>query len=432
MKNIFLLTLIAIGFDIGAQSVFVPVKIAETPDNEPPRHYCEPTIAINPTNPANIAAGCIMDRYFYSEDSGKTWQEGVLKSQFGVWGDPVIVADAKGRFYFFHLSDPDGTNWDSPNILDRIVCQRSDDGGKSYTAVDSYMGLNPPKQQDKEWAAVDGRNGNVYASWTQFDKYGSDDPKHRSNIVFSRSEDGGETWSEAVQINELSGYCLDNDTTTEGAVPAVGPRGEVYVAWAFDEKIYLNKSRDGGRTWWPHNVEVADQIGGWRMEIDSLKRANGFPITAVDVSDGPFRGSVYVAWADKRNGPKNSDIFISRSLDGGKSFGLPIRVNADETETEQFFPWLAVDPVTGYLYMVFYDRSLFDDHRTTVTLATSKDGGVTWVNERITQTPFAPSKTIFFGDYNNISVYNGVIRPIWTEFKNGKLSIWTALIKQDF
>ena len=37
--------------------------------------------------------------------------------------------------------------------------------------------------------------------------------------------------------------------TTEGAVPAIGPDGTVYVAWALDETIWFDRSEDGGKTW---------------------------------------------------------------------------------------------------------------------------------------------------------------------------------------
>jgi hypothetical protein len=34
---------------------------------------------------------------------------------------------------------------------------------------------------------------------------------------------------------------------------------------------------------------------------------------------------------------------------------------------------------------------------------------------------------VFFGDYTNITAYNGIIRPIWARMDIGMLSIWTDL-----
>ncbi len=390
------------------------------------RGICEPSVSINKANPANVTAGAILDRVFYSNDSGKTWTADTLKSTYGVWGDPVLISDYKGNQYFFHLSDPTGKNWKSEEILDRIVCQKSTDGGKTWNNG-SYMGLAHPKDQDKQWVAVDPNNNNLYATWTQFDKYGSKNPADKTNILFSRSTDQGESWSEAVQINEFSGNCLDGDSTTEGAVPAVSPDGEVYVAWGFNEKIYFNSSLDGGKTWSKTNVEVSDQPGGWDIDVPGLQRANGMPVTVCDVSDGPNRGTIYVNWVDDRNG--NFDVWFSKSTDKGKTWSKPQRINDDKSKRDQFFSWIACDPVSGYLYTVFYDRRNTKGNETEVYMANSVDGGKTWKNEKISEKPFTPNDRVFFGDYNHIDAFDGMVRPIWTRMeKDGGMSIWTALI----
>ncbi|MDZ7847455.1 MAG: hypothetical protein U5L96_12150 [Owenweeksia sp.] len=74
-------------------------------------------------------------------------------------------------------------------------------------------------------------------------------------------DDFGKSWSEAKAINQLPGNCLDGDSTTEGAVPAVGPAGQMYVAWGFNEKIYFDKSENGDH-WLKNDRVVAGQPGG--------------------------------------------------------------------------------------------------------------------------------------------------------------------------
>lgn len=266
-------------------------------------------------------------------------------------------------------------------------------------------------------------------TWTEFDKYDSKDPKDKSRILFARSNDGGKTWSSEANLSQLEGDCLDDDNTTEGAVPAIGPKGEIYVAWSYANKIYFDRSLDAGKTWLATDKVVADQPGGWTFDIPGIFRANGLPITATDLSNGPNRGTIYVNWCDQRNGTNDTDVWIAKSTDGGNSWSAPTRVNNDGAGHQQFFTWLAVDPVTGYLYVVFYDRRNHSDDNTDVYLAYSKDGGKTFVNAKISQSPFLPTKTIFFGDYNHLSVYNGRVRPIWTRLQNGNLSVWTALVR---
>jgi hypothetical protein len=68
----------------------------------------------------------------------------------------------------------------------------------------------------------------------------------------------------------------------EGAVPAVGPEGQVYVAWGGPLGIMLDKSLDGGVTF-GRDLFVTDQPGGWAFGVPGLRRANGMPVTAVSV-----------------------------------------------------------------------------------------------------------------------------------------------------
>jgi hypothetical protein len=390
---------------------------------------CEPTICINPYNPQNIAAGAILDAYYWSDDGGKTWQSNRLTSPHGVFGDPVLVADPKGNFYYAHLSDPEGKQWGSQKLLDRIVIQRSTDGGKTYDAG-SYCGENHPKDQDKHWLGVDPKTNALYCTWTEFDLYDSKDTvKHRSRILFSKSTDDGKTWSKGLKINEFEGDCLDDDNTTEGAVPVAGLNGEIFVAWAWGNKIWFDRSLDGGRSWLDRDIVVADQPGGWTYNVAGISRCNGLPFLDIDHSEGPHRGTLYVNWSDHRNGDDDPDVFVARSTDGGNTWSAPVRVNDDAPGRDQFLTSMTVDKVTGWVYCVFYDRRAYDDKRTDVWLAVSRDGGRTFENMKISTTPFDPSKWVFFGDYNHISAHNGAVRPIWTRLENNVLSIWTALIQ---
>ncbi len=391
---------------------------------------CEPSIVINPKDTQNVVAGTVLNQYHYSFDGGLTWTTETLKSTYGVYGDPCIVADYMGNFYYMHLSNPSGNGWKDDDILDRMVVQKSVDGGKTWSNG-SFYGLNPPKDQDKEWACVNPNNNEIYATWTQFDKYGSKKPEDKSNIMFSKSSDGGITWTEALRINEYSGNCIDSDRTTEGAVPAIGLNNEIYVAWSYDSKIYFDISVDAGKTWLDKDMIITEQKGGWDLHIPGMGRSNGMPVTGTDLSNSKYKGTIYVNWADQRYGENNTDIWIAKSTDRGNTWSIPIKVNQDQTQTHQFFTWMSIDPKTGHIYIVYYDRSKYNDMRTDVVLATSIDGGNTWTNETISEKPFgAVPKGVFFGDYNNISAYDGVIRPIWTRIDGEKLSVYTAIINK--
>lgn len=389
----------------------------------------EPSIAINPKDPNNIVAAAILDKVYVSKDGGKTWSKSRISSPYGVWGDPVVIADKKGNFYYFHLSDPAGTNWQSEEILDRIVCQKSEDGGDTWDQG-TFMGLNHPKDQDKEWAVSD-RKGNIYVSWTQFDKYGSKDPECESNILFSYSTNGGKKWSQPVRINSESGDCLDDDNTVEGAVPAVSDDGKVYITWAFNNSLYLDRSFDGGKMWLRTDLKLFDQPGGWNIKIPGINRANGFPVLMADRSPTVLNGMIHLNWADQSNGADDTDIWFSSSSSGGDIWDGKTRVNDDPPGKHQFFSWMAQDYTTGFIYIIFYDRRNYDDLNTDVYLAYSKNGGRSFVNVKISESPFIPDEEHFFGDYTNIAAQDGTIIPIWTRMDNGKTKIVTTVIKQE-
>lgn len=381
----------------------------------------EISIALNPADLSKMMAAANIASVYTSVDGGLTWNRKKQESIYGVWGDPVVAIDSMGNYFHFHLSRPDAGKW-----LDRIVCQKSTNGGISFNQG-SYAGLSKSKQQDKHWVVIDPVSKNMYLTWTQFDDYESADPDDHSNILFSKSTNQGKSWSKATQINSISGDCLDGDSTVEGAVPAVGPHGEIYVSWAGPNGLAFNKSLDGGRTWLKHETRIDSIAGGWAFDISGIYRANGMPITKCDLSNGPNRGVIYVNWADDRNG--NKDIFLAKSTDGGKSWSETIKVNQDTSERDQFFTWMDIDQSNGNLYFVYHDRRNHPGDSTDVYLTYSTDGGSTFHDVKLSATPFLPHDSIFFGDYNTIAASNGVVRPAWTRLDGDQLSVWTAIVE---
>jgi hypothetical protein len=119
---------------------------------------------------------------------------------------------------------------------------------------------------------------------------------------------------------------------------------------------------------------------------------------------------------------------LIRSNDGGESWSKPLRVNQDAKGKHQFFPWLAVDESTGYLYAVYYDRRAYSDNQTDVYVAYSTDGGQTFTEKKISERPFTPVEGPFFGDYNNIAAVQGRIVPVWTRMDDRATTVWTTIL----
>src|SRR5438876_1189389 len=136
----------------------------------------------------------------------------------------------------------------------------------------------------------------------------------------------------------------------------------------------IKKSLDGGLTCGRDKV-IGLMPGGWDYFVEGLDRANGMPVTGVDLSDGPNKGVLYVNWIDARNG--DPDVFVMSSRNGGETWSTPVRVNDDPVKNGkvQFFTWMSVDPTDGSVNIVFYDRRDTDGAATRLTMARSVDGG---------------------------------------------------------
>jgi hypothetical protein len=398
---------------------------------------------INPKNTNQIVAGANNIRfytdssfsgYYFSTNGGLNWAEGPIKSTLaGPMGDPCIVVDTNGSFYYTQLVYTAQT----PG-MQVVLIAKSTNGGANWPFTNIF-GQNGTTLQDKPWTCVDLTHGvygnNIYVTWTAFDSYGypPPGPLDSSRIVFSKSTNSGVTWSAPVRLDNLGGDCNDGDNTVEGAVPCVGPNGEIYVSWAGPKirnsqyGIFFNKSTNAGQTWLSNPIYVTDQPGGWDIPIAGYSRANGMPVTCCDVSNGPYRGTIYINYADSVS-PDDHDVRLIKSTNGGLNWSSVRRVNNDPPGKEQFFTWMTIDQITGYLYFVFYDRRNYSTTTTDVYLARSTDGGETFGNVKISQTSFVPTAFTFLGDYNNISAYNNKIRPIWTRLDGTVTSIWTVII----
>jgi hypothetical protein len=427
MKNIFFSVLLFATITVFGQFQVITIDNSTYGPNEP-------SIYINPVNTAQMVAASNINNLYVSNDSGRTWEIKILESTHGVYGDPVIYSDEAGNFYYCHLSAT--INKKYPHWIDRIVVQKSNDGGQTFSDG-CYAGYNGNKEQDKHWIVKDQHSmlhkNNIYLTWTEFDKYDSKDTNDHSRIQFARSVDGAQSFEKAITISDTIGDCLDDDNTLEGATPAIGPNGEVYVAWSGFGNIYFDKSLNGGELWGKDKV-IAIQDDGWALDFNQIYRSNGLPFLVSDHSHSRFKNRLYLVWGES-NKEQGGEIKLKYSDNGGDTWSDEITVNSN-SRGDQFLPHIAIDQKDGTVYVVFYDRgNTASNILMDVYVAFSEDGGQTFTNKRITSTPFIPpGKEVFFGDYNGISAHNGVVRPIWTATDNhinGKLIIQTALLSKE-
>lgn len=376
--------------------------------------------------------------YSFSHDGGATWRNGVLPpyaSGGANFGDPVVAAGPNGEFYFCTLA---------ANALgfSTIGVARSDDGGRGWLPLTnaSTTAVNNIDFQDKPWLAVDVTTspfrGNVYVSWTVVQGPESVPPSGQSFIAFARSTDGGRTWSPPRALSRRDRTFLVGFSTV-----AVGPAGEVYVAW-FDAHspgpaVVVAKSTDGGETFSRPVValrssRLTDPLLNGTFDVGLQ------PSLAVDTTGGAHRATAYLAVHLVPEEPDRGalDVFLLRSTDGGTTWSSPLRVNDDATPTDQWQPSVAVAP-DGTVGIAWYDRrndpvnnALID-----VYLATSRDGGQTFSpNRRVTTgnwlvvpTPLA-FRSGYHGDYNQIAASGTHVIVSWGDERRGNPDVAVALV----
>ena len=389
-----------------------------------PGYFNEPAIAVDPNNPQQlVTAWQVNASVGYSKDGGQTWRvaEGTAPKNYRVSGDVSLAYDAAGHAILCYIAfDKLGSTnyWAQGATRNGIFIRRSLDGGQTWEpdaiTIISHESTPEIPFEDKPWVVADTSGphaGNLYIGWTQFTLAASD-------LLFSRSTDGGKSWSKPIKLSSVSGLPRDDNGALEGFHGVVGPDGTLYTIWDDRDGIMMAVSHDGGVTFTKERRIIP--AGPGYFGITGVARSNGFPQIGMDTRRmnakngshaGKQGGNLYVSWSDYSNG--DVDIFVSSSADHGRTWNPPVRVNNDPIHNgnDQFFQWMAVDPQSGAVNLVFYDRRT-DNEKTTVTLARSTDGGKTFQNYTWDPEAFA-AEGDFLGDYLAITAFGNRVYGAW-------------------
>ena len=423
----FIIGVILLGPAAFTQSVLAPAPHRHSVTVSPPgSRGSEPSIAVNPNNANQVVAAFQPATVAYSTDGGQTFRTADLPP-VETWrggGDVSVAFDDKGCVYLgtLHFDKLGSASyWAHGAKRNGIFVRRSLDGGKTWekdaATVKAFQGNEPEIQWEdmpRVFADVQPKShfrGNVYVGWIEWQL-------DKSIILFARSTDGGKTFSQPIRISTHAGLPRDDNGGLVGFVGVVGADGTVYASWNDGSTITITESHDGGQTFSPSRavLDVAPPYFGGAGGIPGVSRAMGFPQIGVDAREGKQGGNLYLAWSDFRNG--DVDVFLASSSDHGRTWSSPIRVNSDPIHDgiDQFFQWMAVDPVSGDVYVQFYDRRDDPDNRKTgFTVARSTDRGKTFVNYSWAETPFSSEVPAFLGDYTWLTAYDRKVYGTWTE-----------------
>ena len=395
--------------------------------SEPGGHYTEPGLAINPKDPRQVVAVFQGGKRvqgtataLYSTDGGLTFAAGKGTDSAGwrVLGDVTTAFDNKGNVYLCSIAfDHLGTSgyWAHNVHRNGIIVRRSQDGGKTWqpavSNVQTFTHDDDRNIQFEDEPRIFADNnpaspyaGSLYVGWVEWQLT-------QSVMYFSRSKDQAKTWSTPLRISTRAGLPRDDNGGLGGYHQAIAADGAIYAIWDDAASIVMTTSHDGGASFAPSRpiVPIGPPYFG---DVPGVARVEGFPQIAIERRRG---GKLFVCWSDYSNG--DVDVFVAASVDQGRTWGRPLRVNDDPIHNgiDQFYQWMALDPITGAIYVDFYDRrGDADSNKARVTLARSTDGGRSFRNYAWTTAPFNPLGA-FLGDYTWIDAYNNHVVAAWTE-----------------
>jgi hypothetical protein len=183
--------------------------------------------------------------------------------------------------------------------------------------------------------ATDG-SGSWIAVWDRWDAVGGE-----PDIVYSRSVDGGLTWSAPAPVDANAG----SDTSYDQApLLAMDGTGTAVVVWNRDADVAFARSTDGGLTWSAPTL-LAGSANTFGHDI---------------ATDGA--GTWVVTWTAE---PADYEIQVVRSTDGGASWSAPTGVSGAILVT----PVAHVAASATGTFLVAWDG---------VSIARSTDAGATW------------------------------------------------------
>jgi hypothetical protein len=447
------------------------------------RQANELTVAVNPTNPLNVIASgkdytpeeageCVWDGIYVTKDGGATWKNSNVPgsnwkrlrdptaplhpqlSRFWCATDPVVAFGPDGTAYWSIMPYqcdalsgsktgrgilPDGGFNDWFWTCSSMYVLVSSDGGESWPVV-REVDFGPRLEHDKQWMSV-APDGRVLLCWDRDPSYQlfgvvpGTNPAQQLRpggvMTCSVSPDKGQSWATPTDVNpDWPGFFPWVDWTANNVA---------WMATIDGENVQVSSSTDGLR--WSKPKTIGNYTDpprggeyGWPVLKGSAFRIFALPSLAIDRSNGPHAGSMYVTWFDHSSG--NGEVMLSHSRDG-LNWSLPRRISDDDPAlgVDQFMPAVAVGP-DGTVDVTWYDRR--DDpagHLFALYYSHSVDGGANFapnlrVSTSLSDEQFSHHQNgmVFLGDYIDLDSSQGQAHAIWVDTRNGKADAYYATI----
>jgi hypothetical protein len=353
----------------------------------------EPYVTVDPTNPTHLVAMFQQDRWndggsngdvvVVSNNGGASWHLASSQPQFTICEgatsgspgffdrttDPWLSYSSDGKIVYA-IADSFNANGPAFGGASSIVISRSTDGGETWqTPVTARLDASTTVLNDKETVTADPFAPDVaYAAWDRLVSPSQNanpgaynvSPAFRGPAMFSKTTDGGQTWSQGQPIfdpgqkNQTIGNQIVVPTAGPGRGVLVDGFSLIQTKGGFGNKqsetvsVAVVRSTDGGSTWSKPIIVSDQQVASVSIAGQDVRSSDFLPEFAAAPD-----GTLYAVWQDRRFSPTGaSKIALSRSTDGGLSWSAPIRVDQSPGDTPAFVPQIHVSPggIVGILY----------------------------------------------------------------------------------
>ena len=398
----------------------------------------------------------------YPSDTSAEGQASPLFGTHTEAGDPIAAFDNEGNLYVGGISFNRGGGINGDVYVATYGTTPSGGLPVDYLRT-RIVGQGTPSRnffgifQDKPMLEVDrtgnpATDGNVYVCWSRFTGAG------QNKIYFSRSTDGADTFSKPVHlsVHGVTGSVQGCDIAVEGD-------GDVYVTFRTfndpsapaENALFFTRSTNGGASFSRAEkirsiVPYAPNDGTRDCGDGPFECPTGYvfarvplePRATADQSSGTDGvwliynevdpDTIEVAetsYSSAGSGQVGRSVaYVVRSTDDGATWSDPVKVDDAGGVGHQFFP--DIDALGGVLAAVWQDSrtdecyslqrpmgntadatACPDENVVNTFVATSSDGGLTWSSMKVSDVGHQPQYEMFGnrdipfqGDYNWISI----------------------------
>ena len=284
----------------------------------------------------------------HSSDAGASWGEPYplntnARRDWGDDSDVRLVNDNGGGNWLAVWSSTDSLGGRIGGDSD-ILFARSSDSGVTWTtplplnvnaAVDTGFDVSPD-------VSTDG-SGRWLTVWSSGDGLAGDEIDIDRDVLYTISDDDGETWSYPAPLNDYASEDVGSDWNPRIATDR---RGKWVAVWSSsedvgnvlgsDRDVFISRSKDNGGSW--------SKAEALNTNAANDPREDSSPVVVTD-GDGNWL-AIWHAWGGLTyTDGSDADIIVAYSRDDGRTWSDPDPINREPgaEEGDDLFPGVATD-----------------------------------------------------------------------------------------